>query len=74
MPIEYIGHVLSFMMINRGNLSILLHPLSHHSIEDHSGRAMFLGPPLFIDLTPLSVTGSDPPQYPELGLGYHGKL
>lgn len=65
---------MSYMMINRGGLTILLHPLSNHAIEDHSGRAMFLGPPLTLDLTVLSETGGDEPQYPELGLGYHGKL
>ncbi len=58
-------------MRRRGELSILVHPLTEHAIEDHTGRAMWLGPSYRPNLNVL--TGSDDPQYPELGLGYNAK-
>jgi aromatic ring-cleaving dioxygenase len=67
-PIEYVGKALSYFMLYRNELTILIHPLTSHSVEDHSGRAIFLGPVFPIDLTVLE--GADDPQYPELGLGY----
>eukprot|EP01062_Namystynia_karyoxenos_P067223 TRINITY_DN61122_c0_g1_i1.p2 TRINITY_DN61122_c0_g1~~TRINITY_DN61122_c0_g1_i1.p2 ORF type:complete len:235 (+),score=36.10 TRINITY_DN61122_c0_g1_i1:89-793(+) len=76
-PAEYLGDAMSWFMINRGELSILLHPLTEHPVEDHSGRAMWLGPQYRLNLNVLPPVGSttpggfgDPPQYPELGLGY----
>ena len=44
-PKEYFGDAMSFFMCRRGELSVLLHPLSVHEMEDHSARAMWLGPP-----------------------------
>lgn len=67
-PKEYLAPALSFMMRHRGELTILLHPLSPSSLEDHTGRAMWLGPPYRLDLTVLE--GHDNPQYTELRLGY----
>ena len=66
---------MSFFMRRRGELSILLHPLTDHPIQDHTGRAMWMGTPYKIDLTCLSEyspgpDGEDAPQYPELELGY----
>jgi len=80
-PIESLGKVVPFMMANRGELTILLHPLSNDQVEDHVGRTMWLGQKIALDLTLLEESGNpdnmeewgDPPQYPELGLGYHGK-
>ena len=69
-PIEYLPQLLSFMMFNRGSLSVLFHPLGKTEIRDHTVDAMWLGPSFPIDLTPLDLNGGDDPQYPELGLGY----
>jgi DOPA 4,5-dioxygenase len=70
-PKEYFGIVTSWFMRNRGSLQVLLHPLSRHEIEDHTARAMWLGPSLRLDLTVLTADIGYPPlQYPELKLGY----
>lgn len=52
-PQEYFAKAMSFFMLKRGELSILIHPLSRHEIEDHTNRAMWLGPSTRIDLTVL---------------------
>jgi len=74
-PKEYFAQAMSFFMRERGALTILLHPLTRHEVEDHSGlllhcltdrpcalkwrffsgRAMWLGRQVSIDLTALSV-------------------
>lgn len=75
-PFESMAAVLSFVMLHRGETTVLLHPLTRHCVEDHSGRAMWLGPPFRIDLTVLEHDDPecDRPQYPELGLGYSAKV
>ena len=50
-------------------LSIFFHPLSSNAVEDHIGRSAFFGPPVALNLNVIEKAG-DPPQYPELGLGY----
>ena len=72
-PIEYLPQMLTFMMYKRGSLSVLVHPLGHTAIQDHTSDAMWLGPSFPLDLSPLNTSGGDDPQYPELGLGYSGK-
>jgi DOPA 4,5-dioxygenase len=73
-PKEYFAQAMSWFMRNRGELSILLHPLSRHEVEDHTGRSMWLGPPFRLDLTVLTEDlGHVPLEYPELGLGYSAK-
>ena len=71
-PIEYLPQLLSFMMFNRGSLSVLFHPLGKTEIRDHTVDAMWLGPSFPIDLTHLDGVDVDVDvgQYPELGLGY----
>ena len=69
-PIEYLPQMLTFMMYKRGSLSVLIHPLGHTAIQDHTSDAMWLGPSFPLDLSPLNTSGGDDPQYPELGLGY----
>ena len=71
-PIESLGKAMSFFMRRRSELTVLLHPLSGHAVEDHTGRAMWLGPEYRLNLNVLPELGGDAPQYPELGLGYHG--
>jgi len=71
--IEYVGIVLSWFMLNRQELTILLHPLTNNEAEDHYGRSMWLGPSLRLDFTVLN--GSDlvdgGSEYPELQIGYN---
>merc|ERR1711872_556782 len=73
-PKEYFPHLMSFFMLNRGDISVLLHPLGGpigmSSYEGHTVHAMWLGPSFRIDLSILSKTVGDPPQYPALKLGY----
>jgi len=47
-------------MQNRGNLSILLHPLTRWEIIDHTDRAMFLGKSLPLDLSDLVYDLGEP--------------
>mgnify|MGYP002715450367 CR=1 FL=1 len=44
----------SWFMQNRGNHSVLLHPLTRFEVVDHTDRAMWLGKSMPLDLTPLS--------------------
>lgn len=73
-PKEYLPQLMSLFMLNRGDLSILLHPLGGpigmSSYEGHTVHAMWLGPSFRIDLSVLSHTVGDSAQYPSLGLGY----
>jgi DOPA 4,5-dioxygenase len=73
-PREYLPHLMSFFMLNRGDLSVLLHPLGGaigmSSYEGHTTHAMWLGPSFRINLDVLSKKNGDPPQYPGLRLGY----
>ena len=50
----------SWFMQNRGNLTVLLHPLTRYEVVDHTARAMFLGPSLFLDLHVLSNDLGEP--------------
>lgn len=43
----------SFFMQNRGNLSILLHPLTRYEVLDHTTRAMWLGKDMPLDISRL---------------------
>lgn len=47
-----ISRALSFFMVSHGNLSVLFHPLTRYEKLDHTGREMFLGPriPMNIDV------------------------
>eukprot|EP00944_MAST-04C_sp_MAST-4C-sp1_P011782 g11782.t1 len=70
-PKESIAKALSYFMRRRGGLSILLHPLTMHTVQDHTGRAMWLGKSFNLDLSVLCEDcPEDKLQYPELGLGY----
>lgn len=73
-PIESFARVLSWFTLNRGSLSVLVHPLTRHEKKDHSIHAMWLGDAWVIDLDTLRDDLAEPPaQYPELGLGYNRK-
>ncbi|KAJ3251032.1 hypothetical protein HK103_002928 [Boothiomyces macroporosus] len=70
-PIEYFAEAYSFFLLNRGELSVLLHPLTREEQRDHTERAVWLGKPipLKVDVLPV-LSDTEPRQYPELGLGY----
>lgn len=40
-------------MLNHGNLSILVHPLTRYEVLDHTDRSMFLGARLPLDISVL---------------------
>ncbi|KAF9063719.1 DOPA-like domain-containing protein [Rhodocollybia butyracea] len=63
-PSETFSSVFSYLCLNRGNLSILVHPLTREE------RRAWLGTPLPLDLSTLPITGELPLQYPSLKLGY----
>ena len=44
-PQEYLPHMLSFMMFNRGDITVLVHPLGKTEVRDHTVDAMWLGNP-----------------------------
>jgi len=70
-PKEYLNQAMSFFMQRRGELTILIHPLTRYSNEDHAARNMWLGPPMRLDFTALPEdVGKTPLQYAELKLGY----
>ena len=73
-PKEYFAEVLDFFIRRRGEISVLIHPLSRHKIQDHFTHNMWLGRPFNIDGTVLREDiGYAPLQYSELGLGYSVK-
>jgi DOPA 4,5-dioxygenase len=55
---------ISWFMSNRGNLSILLHPLTRFEVDDHTARAMWLGQSMPLDLSALSPILPEPPTCP----------
>lgn len=70
-PEESLAKALSWITLNRGSLSILIHPLTRYERVDHSTHATWIGQPWTIDLLALREDLKTPPlQYPELGLGY----
>lgn len=59
---------LSFFIQHRGNLSILLHPLTRFEVGDHTTRSMWLGASMPLDLSALSPVLTTPPICPEYPL------
>jgi DOPA 4,5-dioxygenase len=47
------GTIVPWLALNRGDLSILVHPLTGDDVADHSAHAMWLGDPLPLDLEAL---------------------
>lgn len=43
--------MLPFIALNRGPLSVLIHPNTHRERDDHSHHAIWLGPQLPVDLS-----------------------
>ncbi|KAK0109447.1 hypothetical protein ONS95_002141 [Cadophora gregata] len=69
-PDTSFSDVYFYLASNRGNLSILIHPLTSDQRRDHDSRAGWLGKPWPIYLDVLPRDGPVPLQYPELGLGF----
>lgn len=73
-PQESFAEAYSWFLLNRGDLSILIHPLTRDEIEDHTVRAVWMGDSLPLDGSPLSeLLPEIPAQYPDLELGYSKK-
>ncbi|KAH6695880.1 dopa 4,5-dioxygenase [Leptodontidium sp. MPI-SDFR-AT-0119] len=69
-PDSSFSDVYFYLASNRGDLSVLIHPLTSNQRRDHDARAGWLGKPWPIYLDSLPRDGPVPLQYPELGLGY----
>jgi len=70
-PSESFASVFSYLCINRGDLSVLVHPLTKEQRADHETRLAWIGPSFPLDLSVLPVRSEDVPlQYPSLKLGY----
>lgn len=70
-PSETFSAVFSYMCLNRGNLSVLIHPLTRQQRIDHQDRVAWLGQSYGLDLSTLPVYSEElPSQYSALRLGY----
>ncbi|KAL2068567.1 hypothetical protein VTL71DRAFT_14904 [Oculimacula yallundae] len=69
-PDTSFSDVYFYLASNRGQLSILVHPLTSDQRRDHDHRAGWLGKPWSVYLDDLPRAGPVPSQYPELRLGY----
>ncbi|KAJ3538522.1 hypothetical protein NM688_g6510 [Phlebia brevispora] len=70
-PSESFTSVYSYLCLNRGNLSILVHPLTTEQRADHETRNAWIGPSFPLDLSMLPIRSKEVPlQYPSLKLGY----
>ncbi|KAJ3480390.1 hypothetical protein NLI96_g8392 [Meripilus lineatus] len=66
-PSESFASVFSYLCINRGNLSILVHPLTKEERKDHETRNAWIGPSFPLDLSTLPIRSNQVPlQYPTL--------
>ncbi|KAH8422004.1 dopa 4 [Colletotrichum scovillei] len=69
-PDSSFSDVFFYLAANRGNLSVLVHPLTSSQRRDHETRNAWMGTPWPIYLDSLPSDGDVPFQYPELGLGW----
>jgi len=70
-PSESFASVYSYLCQHRGELSILVHPLTREERKDHELRNSWIGPSFPLDLSKLPVLADEVPlQYPSLKLGY----
>ncbi|CAG8660674.1 2231_t:CDS:1, partial [Cetraspora pellucida] len=64
----------SWFLLHRGDLSILIHPLTKELVKDHTSRSAWIGPSVPLDVEHLPpILKKTPLQYPELGLGYSAR-
>lgn len=52
-PLAAFGSFVPWLALNRGDLAILVHPLTGDDVADHSRHALWLGGPLPLDLDSL---------------------
>ncbi len=52
-PKDIFAEVVSFLVLNRGPHSILIHPVSGNELLDHTHHALWLGPPQPLNLAVL---------------------
>ncbi|KAF9036840.1 DOPA-like domain-containing protein [Panaeolus papilionaceus] len=72
-PSETFAAVFSYLCMNRGELSILVHPLTRDQRKDHETRNAWIGPSFPLDLSTLPLRSDEIPlQYPSLRMGYSG--
>ncbi|QRW00865.1 DOPA 4,5-dioxygenase [Ceratobasidium sp. AG-Ba] len=70
-PSESFASVYSYLCQHRGELSILVHPLTREENRDHEFRNSWMGPSFPLNLDTLSIRLEEIPlQYPLLKLGY----
>jgi len=70
-PSETFASVFSYLSLYRGDLSILVHPLTRDQKADHEVRNAWIGPSFPLDLSTLPLRSDEIPlQYPSLKLGY----
>jgi DOPA 4,5-dioxygenase len=70
-PSECFSSVYSYLLLNRNNLSILVHPLTKEPRKDHDVRATWMGNSYPLDLSTLPNRADElPVQYTSLKLGY----
>jgi aromatic ring-cleaving dioxygenase len=60
---EQFQNLVPWLMLNRGGLDVLVHPLTASSYDDHSCNALWLGTPVPLKLDTLRPTYR-PEQYP----------
>ena len=60
--------VFSYLVLNHGELSVLVHPLTREEVRDHSARAAWIGQPWPVNLDVLAEKLDElPAQYRSLG-------
>ncbi|PFH53562.1 hypothetical protein AMATHDRAFT_137293, partial [Amanita thiersii Skay4041] len=70
-PSESFVSVFSYLCMNRGQLSVLVHPLTRDETSDHKSRCAWIGPSFPLDVSMLPPKLDEIPlQYPSLKLGY----
>ncbi|KDN43955.1 hypothetical protein K437DRAFT_286703 [Tilletiaria anomala UBC 951] len=47
---EQLGAIIPFLLANRGDLSVLLHPNTHDEIKDHTDFAVWFGHPVVLNI------------------------
>lgn len=60
-PVEDFPRLVPWLMLNRGGLAVLVHPLTGDDYEDHAAHPLWLGPPLSLKLEILKRRGEVSP-------------
>ena len=49
-PAAEFARLVPWLMLNRGDLTVLVHPETGDQVADHTAHALWLGPPLPLDI------------------------